>query len=238
MYMNKLTDRSRKALVRAGELAGIWGSEFVLTEHLLYALAEDEASIAAIVLRKMGRGSGPEAILKELNQKAPPPPDTKTLTVGVRPSLHSPRLKQVLDLSVEESYNAGAVTIDTGHLLLALKAESGGEACRIIGKLLGQHVVFVALQNQVIMTGKLMRGMAPEMEVPDSDKPHTVDIKVHLYAEAEKPNGHYFVISKTRYYHHSTVEASNIQEVDADQVAAMLASVSKTSVYKVEILRK
>lgn len=236
MYLNKMTDRSRKALARAAELALAWGSEFVLTEHLLYALVEDESSVAAIVLRKLG-GIGRGAILKTLDKEAPGAPDAKTLTVGVRPSMHSPRLKQVLDLSVEESYNLGAVTIDTGHLLLALWIEEEGEAAKILRKFL--EISVINLRTAVYETSKILRTGLPEREVPESS--NIVDVKVHLFGEtAPNQNGAplYLVIAKTRYYLQATVGATNLQEEQVDEVAAMLASVNKASIYKVEVLRR
>ena len=110
---DRFTQKAENALNRSVTAAEEYGHTYIGTEHLLLALAEDELSCAALILKKSGidkekissyirdySGTGVKSILS-----------SKDLT---------PRARKILEGSYNNAMQYGDGTIGTEHILLSL----------------------------------------------------------------------------------------------------------------------
>ncbi len=137
---NKFTKKAEDALNRAVILAEELGHTYIGTEHVLLALAEDESSCAAVILRKnkMSRERIYDAI-KEYSG------------VGTKTSLSSkdttPRCRRILESSYKISKKYAADKIGTEHILLALLEERESVASKILIK---TETDVITLKDEVV----------------------------------------------------------------------------------------
>lgn len=119
----RFTDRARRVIVLAQAEARDHAHNYIGTEHLLLALAEEDGGIATQVLSALGFKK--DEIASEVGQGDTPDP------VGHIP--FTPRSKKVLELALREALQLGHNYIGTEHLLLAVVRDGGGKAAEILG---------------------------------------------------------------------------------------------------------
>jgi Clp amino terminal domain, pathogenicity island component/ClpX C4-type zinc finger len=137
----RLTDASRRALVRAQGEARRLDSGIIGTEHLLLGLIAEEQGIAAEALSSLDLTV--DAVRKEAR---------KALLVPVRPGgagspPFSPRMKRVLDRSLRQALSLGAESLGPEHLLLGLVDEGEGVGAQI---LVGMGVDLATVRQRVV----------------------------------------------------------------------------------------
>ncbi|MCI0459767.1 MAG: hypothetical protein L0Z62_22685 [Gemmataceae bacterium] len=123
---SQFSDQARRALRRAEEEARRLWHEYVGTEHLLLALAREDAGLAAQVLA--GLGVSWQAICQELEKIVLPGPHyepTEKLPT-------TPRTKKAIQYAVEEARNVKAEYVGTEYLLLGLVREGEGVAAQVL----------------------------------------------------------------------------------------------------------
>ncbi|MEX2238688.1 MAG: ATP-dependent chaperone ClpB [Dehalococcoidia bacterium] len=130
MNVNKLTEKSREALLRAQELAEERNSTELEVEHLAEALLEDGDGLPARIIEKAGGDrQALERSLVEALDAAPKAYGPVQLRMGHR-------LNAVFKQAEEEARQMHDEFVSTEHLLLAI-AEAGGEPVAGIFKRLG-----------------------------------------------------------------------------------------------------
>ncbi len=122
---NRFTQKAQNSLNRAMQSARELGHTYIGSEHLLLGLAGEPDSIASKLLS--GRGADFEKIRQTISEWA----GTGVPTV-LSPSDMTPKVKNIIETSAEESLKYGQSYIGTEHLLSALLAESDCMAIRII----------------------------------------------------------------------------------------------------------
>jgi ATP-dependent Clp protease ATP-binding subunit ClpC len=125
-HLAKLTRRARSVLDAAqGSVPAQFNHNYVGTEHVLLALAEESDSLASIVL---ARHQITPAIVRERIEaiigRGPAP--------IVEPIELTPRARKVLGLALEEASRLDHPFVGTGHLLLGLLREGNGLAIGIL----------------------------------------------------------------------------------------------------------
>jgi ATP-dependent Clp protease ATP-binding subunit ClpC len=125
----RFTDRSRKAMYLAAEVARERGAPSVDVIHILHGLASEHEGIAGQVLSEFAARDieevggdttySPEGLERRMGPKAPP-------KSGHIPYSHE--AKRVVGLSLREALRCGHSYIGTEHILLAaLKEETAGD---------------------------------------------------------------------------------------------------------------
>jgi ATP-dependent Clp protease ATP-binding subunit ClpC len=121
------TERVRRVLANAREVASSLNHEYVGTEHLLLALAEETEGVSAAVLENLGARRG--EIIARLRS---------TVVAGhagarVGPDLpYTSRAKKVLELSMSEARRFRHSYVGVEHLLLGILAEEKGIAAQAL----------------------------------------------------------------------------------------------------------
>jgi len=126
----RFTDRGRKIIILAREEAERHQNDYLGTEHLLLAILRDVEGTPLIVLKKMGLS--PEQIRMEVERNLPS--GGVTMTYGEIP--FTPRVKRVIEYSIEEAKLLGHNYVSSEHLLLGLIREEegiGGKILRSLG---------------------------------------------------------------------------------------------------------
>jgi len=129
-FRKNLTERANKMLSTASKTAMQMNSEFVGTEHILLAMLEDKAHVAARVLKAFGITD--EAVRAAVN-KLITPSSSPTVTLGHTP--YSPRAKRVVELAEEAAAQLGQDVIGTEHMLLGILREKEGIAAQVLMEL-------------------------------------------------------------------------------------------------------
>jgi ATP-dependent Clp protease ATP-binding subunit ClpC len=136
----RFTDSARRVLLVAREEAELLNHPYVGTEHVLLGLLREENSIAAKALESFDvRLEGVRDQVREVvGQGAASPADEFVVT---------PRVKKILQLSLRETLQLGADSIDTEHLLLGIIRDGEGVAMEILTRL---GVLAVPLRQRLI----------------------------------------------------------------------------------------
>ena len=123
----RFTQRAQEALRQAQESAARLGHGYVGSEHLLLALARQEGSVAARVLRAAGleHDALRQAVVALVGEGDPVPAPAQGLT---------PRCKKIIELSLTEAVRLGQRYVGTEHLLLGILREGDGVAVRALVK--------------------------------------------------------------------------------------------------------
>lgn len=125
----RFTDRGRKIIILAREEAEKHQNDYLGTEHLLLAILRDGEGAPLIVLKKMGLS--PEQIRMEVERNLPS--GGVTMTYGEIP--FTPRVKKVIEYSIEEAKLLGHNFVSSEHLLLGLIREEDGIGGKILRSL-------------------------------------------------------------------------------------------------------
>jgi len=126
----RFTDKGRKIIILAREEAERHQNDYLGTEHLVLAILRETEGIALTVLKKLGLS--PEQVRLEIERNLPG--GGTTMTFGEIP--FTPRVKKVIEYSVEEARLLGHNYIGSEHLLLGLLREEegiGGKILRSLG---------------------------------------------------------------------------------------------------------
>lgn len=127
MLFGRFTERAQKVMALAQEEAIRLRHQNVGTEHVLLGLIREGEGIAAKALKAIG--ITPEKIEKEI---------VHLLGAGteINPMpQYTPRVKRVLELSMDEARKLGHSYVGTEHLLLGLIREGEGVAARVLNNL-------------------------------------------------------------------------------------------------------
>ncbi len=122
----RFTDRSRKVMQLASKEAERFNHEYIGTEHLLLGLVTEGAGVAAVALQNLGIDL--DKIRAEVEKIVPSGPDM--VTPGGRPQ--TPRMKKVIEYSIEEAGKLDHNYVGTEHLLLGLIREEEGVAAQVL----------------------------------------------------------------------------------------------------------
>ncbi|NLL51413.1 MAG: ATP-dependent Clp protease ATP-binding subunit [Peptococcaceae bacterium] len=123
----RFTQRAERVFSLSENIAKSLGHKVIGTEHLLLALIEEGEGIAAKALKELGLDF--EKIKNKVIQ-----------ITGTNPAISgevglSPRVKRVIQLSMEEAARQGVNYVGTEHILLALIIEGEGIAARVLADL-------------------------------------------------------------------------------------------------------
>ncbi len=119
MY-EQLSKRVDGVIKLANKIARDQGQDYVGTEHVLMAIAEEGTGIGARILRDLGASE--EKIKAELERLIKASLED-TWVFGRLPG--TPHFKNVVARAIEEARDLGCRTVCTEHLLLALMLEKG-----------------------------------------------------------------------------------------------------------------
>ena len=121
----RFTDRGRSALIHAQQEARVRGHDHIGTEHLLLGLMDEKEGVAARALAELGVTL--ERVWDEIEQTV-----GRTAEGSQGNASFTPRLKEVLELSLRECLQQGHNYIGTEHLLLGLVREGEGVGARVL----------------------------------------------------------------------------------------------------------
>jgi thiamine-phosphate pyrophosphorylase len=128
MY-EQFTDRARKILQLAHEEARQRNHEYIGTEHLLLGMMIEEGGVAGVVLRNLGLSLDQvRADVERLVQAGPKPVSSERLP-------QTPRLKKLIEVSLEEARSLNHNYVGTEHLILALPREPDCLGAQILSNL-------------------------------------------------------------------------------------------------------
>jgi ATP-dependent Clp protease ATP-binding subunit ClpA len=124
----RFTERGRRVIFHAQEVAQLFGEGYVSTEHILLGLIREPTSVACTVIERLGVSLTEIKVEteKQLPQGKGRPSQEMTLT---------PRAKRTIDLAYDEARNLNNNYIGSEHLLLGLVREGDGLAARVLTKL-------------------------------------------------------------------------------------------------------
>src|SRR5262245_34084674 len=125
MY-ERFTDRARKVMQLANQEAQRSNHEYIGTEHILLGLVKEGSGVAANVLKNLDVDLRKIRLEVEKIVKFGPAMES----LGNLPQ--TPRVKKVIEYSVEEARNLNHNYIGTEHLLLGLLREEEGVAAQVL----------------------------------------------------------------------------------------------------------
>lgn len=135
----KFTNRAKKAIEIANDIAIQLGHNYIGTEHILYGLSKEGSGVAAKVLENQNINS--EDILNKIDE-----------LIGREEQIEealgfTPRTKKVIENSFIEAKKLGYNYIGTEHILIGILKEGDSIAARI---LLDLNVNIPKLYNEII----------------------------------------------------------------------------------------
>lgn len=157
-----LSDITKEIIQHAGEIAHTFGRREVDTEHLLYALADND--VVAEILKQYKLK--PEDIKGYIDANAPKDkPSSTQAEMGV-----SPRVKSVLSNAYQISRELGHSYIGPEHLLIALAGEEEGLASEVLAKYGLTPESLRAKTAKVVGEGAEGGKIDPHSNTPELDK--------------------------------------------------------------------
>lgn len=169
------TDRVRRVLASAREVALGLHHEYVGTEHLLLAVADENEGVASAVLNNLG--ARPEDIVARVRDIVRPGHGERQFGPDLP---YTSRAKKVLELSMAETRLFGHSYVGTEHLLLGIIAEQKGIAAQVLADL------GVTLEKARAETRALLGATAASAGAPDAAVPHAA---APGYARSRGPYG-------------------------------------------------
>jgi ATP-dependent Clp protease ATP-binding subunit ClpC len=163
------TERSRLAVVQAGDIARELGHAFIGAEHLLLGVIADRFGIAARALDRVGVSDGD--LRRELLARHPR---------GDRPTASipfSPEGKSVLELSLTEVRRLDDPRIETEHMLLALLKTEEQSAVALLAAV---GVDAERVRVEVVRLSTSRRSLLAEVHSPQFGVWKTVGPNGHL----------------------------------------------------------
>ncbi len=130
MRFDRFTIKSQELIQRSQSLAAQYGNQQMEPEHFLSAMLADKEGAALAMLRKLG--AAPESIAAEVQAALERLP--KVSGAGMGESYMSHRAKAVLEAAFAEATQMKDEYVSVEHILLAIVAEKGGEAARILSR--------------------------------------------------------------------------------------------------------
>lgn len=127
MLFGRFTQKAQKVLMLAQEEARRLSHPYVGTEHILLGLIREGEGVAAKALA--GLGVDAEKV-RELVEKSIGKGEGAMQEMSL-----TPRVKKVLELSVDEARRMGTNYVGTEHILLGLIREGEGVAAQVLGAL-------------------------------------------------------------------------------------------------------
>lgn len=127
--MKEYTEKAKKALSLAEELAKSMKYNYIGTEHLLAGLLKEGTGVAASLLADSQIEL--EKLLDMIRELIAP--DTQILVL--EKNGYSPRTKQVLERAQEEAESLGSEKVGTEHLLIGILLEGDCAAARLLNSL-------------------------------------------------------------------------------------------------------
>ncbi|TYO94644.1 ATP-dependent Clp protease ATP-binding subunit [Desulfallas thermosapovorans] len=155
MLFGRFTQRAHKVLMLAQEEAKRYGHPYVGTEHILLGLISEGEGVAAKALASLGVQAGKvRAMVEQAAGKGDGVPREVSLT---------PRVKRVLELSVDEARRMGISYVGTEHLLLGLIREGEGVAAQVLGAMgASQERVRQVVMELLGGAGGMPQGQQPQ----------------------------------------------------------------------------
>ena len=123
----KFTNRAKKAIEMANELAIELGHSYIGTEHILYGLAKEGSGVASKVLDN--QGVEPDRVIDKIVELVGHEAPIEG-TLGF-----TPRTKRVIENAFIEARKLGYNYIGTEHLLIGILREGDSIAARILMEL-------------------------------------------------------------------------------------------------------
>ena len=174
---NNFTVKAENALNRSVSLAEEYGHTYIGTEHVLLALAEDETSCAAIIMRKykvtLDRISS--AIRDYSGVGSPSRLSSKDTT---------PKCRKLLENSYKISRKYSSEKIGTEHLLIAILDEKECVASKILAKI---EADVVGIKDSVVtFLRSSQRGIVYAEAVSESHIPNLLKYGKNITSLAER----------------------------------------------------
>src|SRR5262245_48881756 len=129
MY-ERFTDRARKVMQLANEEAKRLDHEYIGTEHMLLGLVKEGYGVAAIVLKSLNINLNEVRSSIEKIVQGGPGEISKNSKLPM-----TPRIKKVIECSIEEARRLNHNYVGTEHLLLGLASEQAGVAAEVLKNL-------------------------------------------------------------------------------------------------------
>jgi ATP-dependent Clp protease ATP-binding subunit ClpC len=132
MRFDRFTERAQDAAMRAYEILQRYNHTQVDTEHLLLALVEQPGGVISQILDKLGIAV--DALKQRLEAVLRAAPRSAGFGSTTMPGqmFITPRLKHVMDTANEEANRLKDDYVSTEHLFLAIIAERGSPASRVL----------------------------------------------------------------------------------------------------------
>jgi ATP-dependent Clp protease ATP-binding subunit ClpB len=144
MRLDRFTTKSQEVIQKAQAIASEQGHPQLEPEHFLAAMLADREGIAAALLRKMG--ASPEKVAADARRALERLP--RVSGAGAGEAYLGPRGRAILDAAFAEASQMKDEYVSIEHLLLAMLAEKGGEAGRILAQAgVGRDALFSALKE-------------------------------------------------------------------------------------------
>ncbi len=121
----KFTKSGEKVLELANEIAFEFGHNYIGTEHILYALCEEENGVASKVLENQNILT--EDVLEKIEELVGGSSNENTVVLGF-----TPRTKKVIENAYVEAKKLGSDYIGTEHILVGIMKEADSIAIRIL----------------------------------------------------------------------------------------------------------
>ncbi|MFQ5456136.1 MAG: ATP-dependent Clp protease ATP-binding subunit [Nitrospirota bacterium] len=158
----RFTDKGRKVIILAREEAERHQNNYLGTEHLILAILREKDDIAVLIMKKMGLSL--EQVRLEIERNLPV--GRSTVTFGEIP--FTPRVKKVIEYSVEEARLLGHSYIGSEHLMLGLLREEEGMGGKILrslgGNLLAGRQLTVNLLRKMPARDRERRSTTPALD--------------------------------------------------------------------------
>jgi ATP-dependent Clp protease ATP-binding subunit ClpC len=134
MRFDRFTERAQDAAMRAYEILQRFNHTQVDTEHLLLALVEQPGGVISQILDKLG------IAVDDLQQRLETVLRAAPRSAGFGSTMPgqmfiTPRLKHVMDMANEEANRLKDDYVSTEHLFLAIVAERGSPASRVLDEM-------------------------------------------------------------------------------------------------------
>jgi len=156
MRFDRLTVKAAESLEHARQLLGERGHQALEPEHLLLALLDQEGSIPARVLERLG--AHPDALRRDIEKALGRVP---RVSGAVSPYL-SPRTEKILDAAEREAGQMKDEYTSTEHILLAMTGADGAVAEILRGAGVTRDSVLAALAD--IRGGQRVTDQEPEQK--------------------------------------------------------------------------
>ncbi len=156
MDMNRYTEKTQEALLRAQRLAGEYGNPQIDPEHMLLSLLEQEDGVVPQVILRIG--SDPQRMRTDLEQVIARKPRASggSGQVGL-----SPAMARILQAAEREAQAMRDEYVSTEHVLIALADSSAGDIARFLAAQgINREAVLRALTT--IRGGQRVTSQSPE----------------------------------------------------------------------------